>query len=92
MFAEDYYDSKRKIQISRQNLQIPNNYTTDPQAEILVFNRIPTRHIKEVHFYEEITREEWFSNNRDVYSQTSLSSREYFRGRRDWQFWKKETS
>ena len=33
MFAEDYYDSIREIQINRQNLRIPGNYTTDPQKE-----------------------------------------------------------
>ena len=92
MFATDYYDSIRKIRINRQNLQIPDNYTTDPQAEILVFDPIPTRYIEEIHFYEEIAREEWLSNTQEVYSQTFHSSREYFRGRHDWQFWKKETS
>ena len=90
MFTKDYYDSIRKIQMSRQTLQIPDNYTTDPQAEILVFDPIPTRYIKEVHFYEEIAREEWLSNNQKAYLQTFRFHREYFLGRRDWQFWQKK--
>ena len=87
MFAEDYCDSIRKIQIRRQNLQIPDNYTTDPQAEILVFDQISTKYIKEVHFHSEIAREECFFNKQEVYSQTFCSSEEYFQPRHDWRFW-----
>lgn len=90
MFVEDYYDSIRKIWISRQNLQIPDNYTTDPQAEILVFDPISAKHIKEVHFYDEITRERWSSTNRETYSQTFRFFPKYFQGRQDWRFWQKK--
>ena len=78
--------------IRHQDLQIPLDYPTDPQAEILVFDPISTRHIKEIHFYEAIARKEWLSNTQEVDSQTFRSSGEYFQGRRDWQFWQKRTS
>ena len=78
--------------IRHQDLQIPPDYPTDPQAEILVFDPISTRHIKEIHFYQAIARKGWLSNTQEVDSQTFRSSREYFLGRRDWQFWQKRTS
>ena len=91
MFVDVFYDSKRETRIHRQNLQIPEHYTTDPQAEVLVSNRISAKYIKEVHFYQEIAQEEWFSNTQEIYSQTFRSSEEYFWPRRDWRFWQKET-
>ena len=91
MFAEDYCDSKREILISRQNLKIPQHYTTDPQAEVLVFDPISAKYIKEVHFYEETARKQWLSRNRSTYSQAFSSNRDYFDGRKDSAFWKKET-
>ena len=78
--------------IRHQDLQIPPDYPTDPQAEVLVFDPISTRHIKEIHFYQAIARKGWLSNTQEVDSQTFRSSREYFLGRRDWQFWQKRTS
>ena len=91
IFAEDYYDSKREIWIRRQDLQIPEHYTTDPQAEVLVFDPISAKYIKEVHFYAETARKQWLSRNSSTHSQTFSSNRDYFDGRRDSAFWKKET-
>ena len=91
MFADNFYASKRKIWIRRQNLQIPEHYTTDPQAEVLVFNPISAKYIKEVHFYEETARKQWLSRNRSTHPQTFSSNRDYFYGRSDSAFWKKET-
>ena len=91
MFADNFYASKRKIWIRRQNLQIPEHYTTDPQAEVLVFDPISAKYIKEVHFYEETARKQWLSRNRSTHPQTFSSNRDYFYGRSDSAFWKKET-
>lgn len=90
MFVDIFYDSKREIRIHRQKLQIPEHYTTDPQAEVLVFDPISAKYIKEVHFYEETARRQWLSRNRSTHSQTFSSNRDYFDGRSDSASWKKE--
>ncbi len=74
---EDFYN------IKHQDLQIPDNYTTHPQAEILVFNPIPVRYIK-----NSTALAQWMSGNRTAYSQTFSSDPQYFRPRDDWKEWK----
>jgi hypothetical protein len=74
---EDFYN------IKHQDLQIPDNYPTHPQAEILVFNPIPVRYIK-----NSTALAQWMSGNRAAYSQTFSSDPQYFQPRDDWKEWK----
>ena len=87
MFADNFYASKRKIWIRRQNLQIPKHYTTDPQAEVLVFDPISAKYIKEVHFYEEIALQTWLKDNPSTYSQRFYANQQYFKPRCDYKAW-----
>lgn len=79
------YDS-----ISRQSLSIPDHYPTYPQAEVLVCNPIPVAYIKEVHFYEKLALEQWYSKNSGMDTETFLVSKQYFHPRCDWKVWTDE--
>ena len=87
MFVEDYHT------INRQSLQIPSDYPTNPQAEVLVFDTIPARYINEVHFLTATALDQWFSSNQAASSQTFsdgrryLCRRDYFSYRCDYQRW-----
>ena len=70
-----------------QRQQIPNNYPTHPEAEVLVFNSIPEEHIKEVHFYNEISLQTWQKDNPGTYSQKFYANQEYFKPRSDYKAW-----
>jgi hypothetical protein len=74
--------------IPRRNLPIPPHYTTNPQAEVLVFDPIPCRYIREVHFYELAALRRWRDNN-TVLDTISMSTNEtYFRSRQDFETWR----
>ena len=73
--------------IRHQDLSIPDNYPTHPQAEILVFNRIPARHINKVYFFNKTALEQWRFSNSKPYPQNFFYGRQYFDGRRDWEVW-----
>ena len=87
MFVEDYHT------INRQSLQIPSDYPTNPQAEVLVFDTIPARYINEVHFWTAAALDQWFSSNQTTFSRTFsngrryLYRRDYFYGRCDYKKW-----
>ena len=78
---EDFYN------IKHQDLPIPHNYPTHPQAEILVLDRIPARYINEVHFFNKTALEQWRSSNPKAYPPNFIYGRQYFDGRRDWKVW-----
>jgi hypothetical protein len=80
MFA-DYPPNKR------QDLGIPNNYTTNPQAEVLVLEPIDSKYITEIHFYDRTVMEMWLDENKGNYTQRFIVSREYFGPRVDWAKW-----
>ena len=89
MFVEDYVN-RQGSRVSRQDLQIPNNYPTNPQAEVLVFDSIPTRYIKTVHFRNATILREWRSINSETYSQMLTSNSSYFNPRHDWAAWQRD--
>jgi hypothetical protein len=60
--------------IRHQDLSIPDNYPTHPQAEILAFNRIPARYINKVYFFNKTALEQWRSSNSKPYPQNFLWS------------------
>lgn len=68
----------------REKLGLQENYTTDPQAEVLIKGRIPTDYIKEIHI-----------NTLDAYEEVKEYVKEdllklgspMFAERRDYEFW-----
>ena len=68
----------------REKLGLQENYTTDPQAEVLIKGRIPTDYIKEIHI-----------NTLDAYEEVKEYVKEdllklgspMFSKRRDYEFW-----
>ena len=81
MFA-DFYD------IKRQDLPIPQNYPTHPQAEVLVFDAIPTEYIKAIHFWDATTLENQRSNYTGTFSNKLISTQKYFKYRPDFEVWR----
>ena len=53
MFAEELTYQNRTV--LRNDLNIPDEYTTCPQAEVMVDGIIPSEYIRELHFYDERT-------------------------------------
>lgn len=73
--------------IRRADLQIPNNFTTHPQAEVLVFDQIHPSFIEKVNFNNLQDAKEWLKLNPGNYSQTFWEDRYYFSPRQDWKLW-----
>ena len=86
MFTEVCRDTKENV-YERQSLQIPDNYPTHPQAEVLVFDRISSDYIKEVHFYDESPLKQWCDNNPWINPERLLHNQQYFGDRRDQIVW-----
>jgi hypothetical protein len=74
--------------IKHQDLSIPENYPTHPQAEVLVFDSIPAQYIKTVHFRNETALEQWRFNYAGTYFQTFSADRQYFDARVDYEIWR----
>lgn len=67
--------------------QIPDNYPTHPEAEVLVFDPIPADYISEVHFYNQTALTNWQKDNQGTYSQRFCADRRYFKPRCDYKVW-----
>ena len=80
MFVDDYRDIRGKV-YQRHSLQIPENYPTHPQAEVLVFDTIPAEYINEVHFYDDTALQTWSKDNPEAYSQKFCANPRYFESR-----------
>ncbi len=75
--------------IQPQYLEIPSNFTTDPQAEVLVFDSIPTDYINIVLFHTLESGNQWVNQHPANYSQKFYAeTNDYFAPRQDWQIWK----
>ena len=74
--------------IKHQDLSIPENYPTHPQAEVLVFDSIPAQYIKTIHFWNETALEQWRFNYAGTYFQTFSADRQYFHARVDYKIWR----
>jgi len=70
-----------------QRQQIPDNYPTHPEAEVLVFDSIPAEYIKEVHFYDRTALTTWQQENPGTYSQRFCANEHYFKYRCDYKAW-----
>ena len=44
---------------NKRSSDLPSYYPTNPQAEVLVFNNIPSFYIREIYFCDDGTRDEW---------------------------------
>lgn len=90
MFKETL-DTRYYGKINRNDLNIPRNYTTDPQAEVLIEGYISGMHINSIYvssyddYYllKEIIKDRIYAYNVDIIPN-------YFRARMDYKFWKKE--
>lgn len=90
LFADEFcYDTR---EIRRQSLDIPDNYPTNPQAEILVFDRISSRYIREIVFFESPAMRQWERGNVGNYTQKCRDDRKYFYPRRDHEVWSRDVS
>lgn len=74
-------------QIYREQLNIPKNFPTNPQAEVLVFEPIAPRYIKEVHFYDKEARQKWHGENLGAYQMKLVVNQQFFRPRQDHLKW-----
>jgi len=72
---------------SRQKLNIPIYYHTHPQAEVLVFEPIPPRYIKAIHFPVFNLLQEWRTQNPKVDHPGIACDEQYFRPRCDYSAW-----
>lgn len=70
-----------------QRQQIPNNYPTHPEAEVLVFDTIPAANISEIHFYNDNALQKWLKGNPGTYSQKFYANQKYFKPRSDYKVW-----
>lgn len=77
-------------QVKRSDLNIPASFPTNPQAEVLVFNRIHPRYIMKVYFYDHQARDYWFKKNPFVAPDLLMVEREYFSPRCDYRFWQNQ--
>ena len=71
---------------SRNKMNLPSNYPTNPQAEVLVFANIPVEYIKCVYFYNYKT----MSKYANLFDDTNMCevNTDFFYGRKDCNFWK----
>ena len=74
-------------QIYRKQLNIPKNYPTNPQAEVLVLKPIAPSYIKEVHFHNKKARQKWLDENLVVYQQKMFVNQQLFGPRKDYSKW-----
>lgn len=70
---------------ARSELNIPNNYTTNPQAEVLALKGVPRKYIVGVLTLNEATRHELMPKYPGVEMRAQAA---YFRYRRDFAHWR----
>ena len=67
--------------VSRGRLNFPPQYSSSPQAEILVFNAVPTSYIGEIHFFDDYAFEDWVDSDYEVTNASIRVSNYYFNDR-----------
>lgn len=88
LFCEEYPPNiLNKHIVDRKKLGIKNCWTTDPQAEVLVFENIPTEYIKGVLYFKDSCMTKFKNNYPNFDHQVK---REAFSYRSDYNFWKGE--
>ena len=74
----------------REELRIPSHYPTNPQAEVLVFGRIPVEYIKYV-FFENVPLQLKYRSIIPSGIQSRADNR-YFYPRSDYKYWQEQQS
>lgn len=87
MFSEKSY-YKNKI-VSRDQLDIPDSYTTDPQAEVKVSGVIPPQYITDV-LVESGDGAAYAYAKKTAFASLVKENQELFSYRKDYSFWKEE--
>lgn len=77
--------------LHRSALSIPDNYPTNPQAEVLVFERIDPKYFSAINFKLRSTAEEWIKINGNPWPVEVCSGDTYFSPRQDYMYWKPTT-
>lgn len=67
--------------------KVPPNYTTNPQAEVLVFDPIPTRYLKAIHFQDKTSLQPWEKGDTRLFWCKFVSNKTYFEPRMDYKQW-----
>ena len=73
----------------RGKLKIPDNFTTDPQAEVLVFEPIPTDYLQNVHFLNFKSLSLWKQQHPELWRNNFTHCMDYACPRVDHKFWSK---
>lgn len=85
-FERMFHDvSYKGVTVLRENIEIPNRFTTNPQAEVLVFSDIPIRYVNEI-FCESIDQKQFLENR--IKSISVNWNRSFFKYRNDYEIWK----
>lgn len=74
---------------SRNDLKLPPTFTTNPQAEVLVLERIPTSYLSEIHFIDKPTYEIWLKKVPEIAQFDVNYDSPFFAARHDWFSWSK---
>ena len=77
---------------SRFDLNLPRNFPTNPQAEVLVFEHIPVIYIRQVHFYDRRTRDDWLNDFSSSTTAGICYGPRYFIPRQDYEAWRSDSS
>ena len=78
------------VHIRREDLSLPRDLPTHPQAEILVFESIPPAYIREIHFPDKSAWKRWVDGNPDLAQNKLCISKQYFRPRQGFGAWAKD--
>ncbi len=89
MFAEKL--TYKNQDYFREALDIPEHYTTSPQAEVLIDGIISPGYIREIHFPHSFLNNKNGFPLKDIPPHISYKiSEEFFRPRKDCEYWSKE--
>ncbi len=86
MFKENYNGN------ARSELNIPDNYTTSPQAEVLCYDAISTAYINKIAFYNHSSKNKQNTLLGSLikrYNITPYVNKELFKARKDYKSWQK---
>ena len=87
MFYDEHMDNPHMR--LRNHLKLPEHYTTNPQAEVLVNSVIPARFIKAAYVENRDIRAKIKEYGREEFEGKIRVSGQYFGPRHDYHFWKK---
>lgn len=74
------------------DLNVPRNYPTNPQAEVLVFETVPTTYLREVHFHDIRALESWRRNHSTAVQVKMDHGGYYFKARQDYKLWQQDSA